>query len=71
MRFKDKVAIVTGGGSGIGQAAAILFAKEGASVAVADYHADRARMVEQVIDTFKGIDILLNGAGKLLMYKVL
>jgi NAD(P)-dependent dehydrogenase (short-subunit alcohol dehydrogenase family) len=36
MRLKDKVAIVTGGSSGIGQAAALLFAKEGAKVVVAD-----------------------------------
>ena len=35
-RVKDKVAIVTGGASGIGKAAALLLAKEGAAVAVTD-----------------------------------
>lgn len=36
MRLKNKVAIVTGAGSGIGQATAVLFAEEGARVVVAD-----------------------------------
>lgn len=36
MRLKDKVAIITGSGSGIGCASAVLFAKEGAKVVVAD-----------------------------------
>ncbi|WP_259016737.1 SDR family NAD(P)-dependent oxidoreductase [Emticicia fluvialis] len=36
MKFKDKVVIITGGNSGIGKAAAILFAREGARVMVAD-----------------------------------
>ena len=36
MRLERKVAIVTGAGSGIGQASALKFAQEGASVVVAD-----------------------------------
>lgn len=36
MRLKDKVAIITGAGSGIGREAALIFAREGAKVVVAD-----------------------------------
>ncbi|HEU5368732.1 MAG TPA: glucose 1-dehydrogenase [Ktedonobacterales bacterium] len=36
MRLANKVAIITGAGSGMGRAASLLFAREGAKVAVAD-----------------------------------
>src|SRR5437773_5159278 len=42
MRFKDKVVLVTGAGSGIGQATALAFAREGAKVAVCDISAETA-----------------------------
>ena len=45
MRLKDKVAIVTGAGHGMGEAEARLFAKEGAKVVVADILASEAEAV--------------------------
>jgi NAD(P)-dependent dehydrogenase (short-subunit alcohol dehydrogenase family) len=48
-RFTGKVAIVTGGGSGIGRATAQLLAAEGAAVTVADIDADAAATVASTI----------------------
>ncbi len=92
-RLKDKVAIVTGGDSGIGRAVAVLFAREGADVAILylNEHEDAGdtkkfieaegrraicipgdlgdrdfcfKAVQQVIDTFGKLDILINNAGE-------
>ena len=43
--LKDQVAIVTGGGSGMGEATAKLYAKEGAKVIVADFNEANAKKV--------------------------
>lgn len=48
-RLHDRVAIVTGGASGIGEATSVLLAREGAHVTVADIDAARGeKLVEQI-----------------------
>lgn len=49
MRLQDKVAIVTGGGHGIGRAIAKRFAQEGANVVIAEIDGQRGEQVRQEI----------------------
>jgi NAD(P)-dependent dehydrogenase (short-subunit alcohol dehydrogenase family) len=51
MRFQNKVALVTGGASGIGQMTAVRFAREGATVVINDLAADKLQSVAQEINS--------------------
>ena len=54
MKLEGKVAIVTGGGQGIGRGIALRFGKEGASVVVADIQQDQAQKVADEIKAAGG-----------------
>ena len=53
-RFRDKVAIVTGAGKGIGRASAVAFAREGASVVIADIDRRAGEETAQIIQDAGG-----------------
>jgi NAD(P)-dependent dehydrogenase (short-subunit alcohol dehydrogenase family) len=54
MRLQDKVALITGGGSGIGYHTALLFAKEGAAVVVVDINDAAGQKTVQEIEAAGG-----------------
>jgi 3-oxoacyl-[acyl-carrier protein] reductase len=55
MRLKDKIAVITGAGSGFGEGIAARFAAEGASVLVADINEDAAGRVAEDISRAGGM----------------
>ncbi|WNF38655.1 3-oxoacyl-ACP reductase FabG [Bacillaceae bacterium IKA-2] len=50
MRLKDKIAIITGGGNGIGRETVLTFVREGAKVVIADFDVEAG---EQVLNEVK------------------
>jgi 3-oxoacyl-[acyl-carrier protein] reductase len=61
LRLKDKVAIVTGGGRGIGEAICMAFANKGAHVAVNDINSEGALNVSEKIKSIGGKVIAVVG----------
>ncbi len=59
-KLSGKVALITGSGSGIGRATAILFAKEGAKVAVVDYVVEGGE---------KTVEMIKKGGGEAIFVK--
>ena len=64
-RLEGKVCVITGAGSGIGRASALVFAREGACVVVADVTDpdDARRLADETVRAEGGIDVLFNNAG--------
>jgi len=61
-KLKGKVAIITGGDSGLGRAAAVAFTKEGASVVIPYYNEHRDAMeTKEYIECLGGKCLLLSG----------
>ena len=52
MMLKDKVAVITGAGSGVGRASSRRFAEEGAKVVCVDIDLDRAKETVAELEAF-------------------
>jgi len=61
MKLQGKVALITGGAQGIGKAIALLFAREGAAVAVADINLEKARETCREVESLGGGALAVGG----------
>jgi NAD(P)-dependent dehydrogenase (short-subunit alcohol dehydrogenase family) len=59
MKLKDRVTVITGSASGIGRASAVEFAKEGATLVLADLNLDGARETVKQIESTGGRSVAI------------
>ena len=60
-RLDGKVALITGGAQGIGRAIALLFARQGAKVAISDINLQKARETCQEVESLGGQAMAISG----------